>query len=97
MSASAISLLRSVPLDQRQYQRLQQVHVRVGNAADHAEVDPDGLAVADHDVALMGVGVEGAHVQHLVQVVVEDDGTDLLRIVAQENAVSPLDKNQPRG
>ena len=79
-----------IPLDQGQYQRLQQVHVRVGNAADHAEVDPDGLAVADHDVALVGVAVERAHVQHLVDVIVQDHRSDLLRVIALLDQPVPL-------
>ena len=36
--------------------------------------------MADQDVALVGVGVEGAHVQHLMQVVVHDHPPQFLRI-----------------
>ena len=71
-----------IPVNQRQDQVLEHIHIRVGDPPDHTEIDPDRLSVADHQIALMGVGMERAHIQHLVNVVVKDHGTDLFRIIA---------------
>ena len=61
-------------------QILEGVHIRLGDLADHAKVDPFDFAVTGHNVALVGIRMEYTHVKHLVQIALQNVPAGLHRI-----------------
>ena len=53
--------------------------------ADHTEINPVGLAFADHDIALVRVCMEGADIENLVNIIVDYGGAYALKVTALFN------------